>query len=246
MEIHKPHAAGSWREFLIEIGTIVTGIVIALALEEGVRALHDRQVAAEAREAIYAEIRENLQYLRGREATQPCVGRRLDEIGDLLSKAGEGPLAKRPSWIGQPSIWFTTSQRWQVATSSGRASLFSNAEQGAISSVYVLDSLMAEQQQKEQAAWAQLRALEGWTGPLGSVGRAQFVAALQQARYAHWQTDVIIRLAQQRAAVLGIKDVLAHSMGDYDIPHAVCLPIDTSRTAALKRLSADNPFSQPK
>lgn len=34
MEIHKPKAAHSWREFLIEIGTIVCGILIALGLEQ--------------------------------------------------------------------------------------------------------------------------------------------------------------------------------------------------------------------
>ena len=33
MEIHKPKAAHSVREFLIEIGTIVCGILIALGLE---------------------------------------------------------------------------------------------------------------------------------------------------------------------------------------------------------------------
>lgn len=34
MEIHKPKAAHSWREFLVEIGTIVCGILIALGLEQ--------------------------------------------------------------------------------------------------------------------------------------------------------------------------------------------------------------------
>ena len=32
MDIHRPHAAHSWREFAIEIGTIVLGILIALGL----------------------------------------------------------------------------------------------------------------------------------------------------------------------------------------------------------------------
>ena len=34
MDIHKPHAAKNWREFAVEIGTIVVGILIALGLEQ--------------------------------------------------------------------------------------------------------------------------------------------------------------------------------------------------------------------
>ena len=40
MDIHKPKAAHSWREFLIEIGTIICGILIALALEQAVESVH--------------------------------------------------------------------------------------------------------------------------------------------------------------------------------------------------------------
>ena len=34
MEIHKPHAAKTWKEFFIELGTIVIGILIAIGLEQ--------------------------------------------------------------------------------------------------------------------------------------------------------------------------------------------------------------------
>jgi hypothetical protein len=37
MDIHSPKAAHSIREFLIEIGTIICGILIALGLERGRR-----------------------------------------------------------------------------------------------------------------------------------------------------------------------------------------------------------------
>ena len=30
MEIHKPHAAKSWKEFFIELGTVVLGIFVVL------------------------------------------------------------------------------------------------------------------------------------------------------------------------------------------------------------------------
>ena len=50
MDIHKPKAAHSLREFLIEIGTIVVGVLIALAAEQTVQTMHERRAATEARE----------------------------------------------------------------------------------------------------------------------------------------------------------------------------------------------------
>ena len=64
MDIHKPHAAKSWREFAVEIGTIVVGILIALGLEQVIESIHDRTIADEAREAAPR-----------RSAREPLVGR---------------------------------------------------------------------------------------------------------------------------------------------------------------------------
>ncbi len=49
MHIHKPKALHGWREFLGEIGVIVCGVLIAIALDQTVEALHHR---SEAREMI--------------------------------------------------------------------------------------------------------------------------------------------------------------------------------------------------
>jgi hypothetical protein len=64
VEIHKPKAAHSWREFLIEIGTIVCGIVIALGGEQVVEMLHRTGEVREAREALKAEIGNDVDILK--------------------------------------------------------------------------------------------------------------------------------------------------------------------------------------
>ena len=48
MHIHKPKATHGLREFLSEISVIVVGVLIALALEQGVEWLHRRHIVAEA------------------------------------------------------------------------------------------------------------------------------------------------------------------------------------------------------
>jgi hypothetical protein len=47
MHIHKPKALHGWREFLGEIGVIVCGVLIAIALDQTVEALHHRGEAKE-------------------------------------------------------------------------------------------------------------------------------------------------------------------------------------------------------
>jgi hypothetical protein len=65
VEIHKPHAAKSWGEFLIEIGTIVLGILIALSLEQTIEAIrqHDKEQKALVR--LEQESEADVTMLRG-------------------------------------------------------------------------------------------------------------------------------------------------------------------------------------
>ena len=56
IDIHPPHhAATTRRDFLIHLGTVVLGILIAIGLEQSVEYFHHRHLAAEARDALAAE-----------------------------------------------------------------------------------------------------------------------------------------------------------------------------------------------
>jgi hypothetical protein len=249
VEIHKPKPVHNWQELLSEVGVVVIGIVIALSLEEGLRALHDRGIASEAREAVKEEIRQNLSFMSGRLETQPCIERRLDEVGSILEASREGELRSRPNWVSQPSVYFLSNQRWQAAAGSGRVSLLTTDEQGSLGVFSVINTRFNDAEAREQAAWSQLRGLETWQGPLGSEGRVHFTAALQDARYELWETRITIGLALRLAEKLGIKPDMAKTMdGKYVIPHAICLPVSTPREQALKILSQDGspPWGQPK
>lgn len=236
-------ASDKWRAFLKEYGTIVLGVLTALAAEQTVLSLHDRQAASEARAAVRAEISKNLSDMQYRLATQPCVEKRLDEIGDLLSLTQDGVLDPQPLWVGQPAIWFMASQRWQAAAASGRASLFDAEEQGRYVTIYNRTTEFAAQEEQEQAAWAQLRGLETWRGPLGPAGKVNFLQALQQARYSLWSTKITLTLALEAGRGIGIAP--AAPANPNALPHSVCLPMDTPRTKALAALK-DATFGQPK
>src|SRR3954467_15836039 len=101
MQVRLPKPLHGWRPFAGEVGIIVLGVLIALGLEQIASSVRDRANEREAHQAVYAEIMQNLSYMKARMATQGCVERRLDEIGALLESAGDGALSPRPRWIGQ-------------------------------------------------------------------------------------------------------------------------------------------------
>jgi hypothetical protein len=78
MEIHKPKAAHSVREFLIEIGTIVIGILIALGLETLLEAAHEHELVEHARADLRQELTRNRRALTGTTAQQRSAIAALD------------------------------------------------------------------------------------------------------------------------------------------------------------------------
>jgi hypothetical protein len=96
MEIHKPKAAHSLREFLIEIGTITCGILIALGLEQVVEAHHWAEVVREAKHSIHNELVMASVFGEERRARQPCVDTYLK---DLAQAVAQSP----PQWKPRPT-----------------------------------------------------------------------------------------------------------------------------------------------
>ena len=61
IDVHVPHKSDhTWTDFLIHIGTIAVGLLIAIGLEQAVEHIHNLHQAHHARELIAAEMRQNL------------------------------------------------------------------------------------------------------------------------------------------------------------------------------------------
>ena len=182
MEIHKPKAAHSWREFLVEIGTIVVGIVIALGLEQSADAVHEHQLAREAKEAIDAEMQEDLDRVAYRIAQQPCIDRRLDEITGLMVNWKGGKQPPEGLVIGDPGDVALVDQRWQANLNSGRFSRERPTEQAHQAAFYTGLNVVGEMEKREHYAWSQLRTLELGPRVLSADVRPTLIAALEDAR----------------------------------------------------------------
>jgi hypothetical protein len=229
LDIHKPHAARSWREFFIELGTIVSGILIALALEQGVEWSREHHRASHARENIRAEIARDLGLMKSRAMMEACVSKRLDEVTDLIEHAGQpGPI-----WIGHPVIWLLQDSQFSSAAQAGHVSLFDSDEQANYAAIYAGFAEYNQAEAMEQKAWADLRTLERHP-TISAVADWQLRSAVQQARTARWTEEAAGQLSIDRASQLGI--------GPRRIPkfaiQSACIPLHTPRAEALKLVIA--------
>jgi hypothetical protein len=235
LDIHKPHAAKSWREFFTEIGTIVLGILIALGLEQAVVAIRDGRSAAEADANIRAEIAQGLGTAQARLTTEPCMARRLDEIAKILAQP-LGTDLPRPLWVGRPQTWGFFDGQWQAATASGRASLLQQDKLAAYTNIYAHLRGVYGNEHDELVAWAQLRGLERLRS-LDAASLAAMTTALQQASSADWEIRLQDTSALEFAADVGVKP--SPTKGS----RSVCIPLSTPRQKALQQIR--DPFGEP-
>jgi hypothetical protein len=230
MEIHKPHAAKTWKEFFIELGTIVVGILIALGLEQMVEGLHDRSRVAQARENIRSEIAANIGIFVTRDGTESCVSRRLDEVDGLIHASTAGSLPPGPIWIGHPFLSARADNQYMSATQSGAVALMPSQEQSSYALIYVEFDQYHQAALNEQSAWADLRTLANH--PVSSpVLDWQLRSAMQKARTARFQMETAEHQIRTNTARLEIKPSAAPLFRQ----QSTCIPLNTPRAEAEEK-----------
>ena len=138
MEIHKPKAAHTLREFLTEIGTIVCGILIALGLEQAVEALHSRHLVAQAEEAMRAEIVDDdgpQAYVRL--AVAPCLSHQIDGLRAALDTRMAPEAFGKLAESYRPVLRTWDDQAWKAAQGSGVLNAMGPKKLGRWSQIYI-------------------------------------------------------------------------------------------------------------
>ncbi|HEX3367670.1 hypothetical protein [Phenylobacterium sp.] len=182
MDIHKPKPWHGVREFLKEYIIIVVGVLTALGAEQTVEALHERGLAREAREAIDAEVQDNVNRIAYRQAQQPCIDKRLQEITGLLADWADGKPPPRALFLGDPGDPPMVQQRWQANLNSGRFNRQTEAEQSKQAAFYTQLAILQDMESREHYVWSELRTLELGPRVLRPDLRPNLVASLQAAR----------------------------------------------------------------
>ena len=153
MDIHRPKAAHSLREFLIEIGTIVCGVLIAIGLEQIVEQVHwSHEVEAE-RAALRNEARDNVTTAAYRVAEDPCITRRLAEIEGGFRRQAKGQSTGFRSAVTKPPSWTESTGSWDIAVSGQALGHMPIKEKLAFSVAFGTYKAFARLRFDEDAIW---------------------------------------------------------------------------------------------
>jgi hypothetical protein len=221
MHFHKPHLWQGWREFLKEYLIIVVGVLTALVAEQVAEAARHHAEAAEAREAIRAEVVTDITRIKQRALADGCVEQRLAELGRIVDGAAPDGRITAPSWVGRPPRYGVEAARWDAASQSGRVSLLPADWQARFGNLYTILRYHYDVNNAEQQTWSNLDALTG-LDRLTPDGRLTVRAQIEQARFYNDSLNQIARLILRNAAAEGLKPNERK-----DQPSSICWPTTT-------------------
>jgi hypothetical protein len=186
MDIHLPKPMHGWRAFIGEVGIIVLGVLIALGFGQLAETIHENAIAGEARDAVRAEVRENLWWLEYRGLREPCIRKRLAELDDILARARRGEATPLVHYIGVLPHAKITTLRWEANAQAGRASLFSGDEQRSLGNMYYTTQQFFQSQSQEEVTWSKMRFIQGLQ-QFTPADVHDFSVLLAEAHYQNWE-----------------------------------------------------------
>ncbi len=236
MDIHKPKPIHNWREFLTEVATIVLGVGIALAAEQGVEWLHWRGQVTLAREQIAGEMAHNLGSAINRVRSSPCVEQRLDALAAILDAAAKSGNLPPVGDIGLPMQRPFLSEVWESVVASQTATHFPSRELQTLGGIYTRIHWNDQAAQKELDEWKDLYGIVGPGRRFDPASAAMLRQALSQARGSNRimtnYSSVIIRGSSQLTLPFSAQDrafmVLARGMKMTGNRRALDTPVGTS------------------
>lgn len=173
-----------------DIGEIVLGVLIALALGAVASEIGWKIEIFQARQAIANELGEIIGQGRERVRADRCVERRLDAIGAIIAKGeADGRLPPTGS-LGNPLFRTWSTGVWDSTRSAQIASKMDREEQDDLSGVYRIVDVINRANDEELAAWTELYAIVGPGRAIEPGELADLRRTLSQARLAHRQIAI--------------------------------------------------------
>jgi hypothetical protein len=109
-----PRPLNGWRVFVGEVGTILLGVLLALAAQEFVQSLHWKRELKETRQALDAELSRDLAAFHYRMGESPCITARATEIQKWAESFRAGrPLKLKHEIISTPGFAIRT-EVWDI------------------------------------------------------------------------------------------------------------------------------------
>lgn len=160
MHVHPPKPVHGWRAFFGEVGIIVVGVLIALSAEQVVETFHWRHVVGETEESLSSTVVDAHGAMLSRQEMQPCVDRRLTEIGTILDRHERGEPLGIVGPIGSPTAGVVQTYAFDMAIASQAFSHMSLTDQARFFEPIGIYRTFDEVMKDERATWQTFRALD--------------------------------------------------------------------------------------
>jgi hypothetical protein len=199
LDVHPPHnPTHTWRDFFIHIATIVIGLLIAIALEQSVEAIHHHYQRTELNEQMRVEAEHNLPIIReslARLHQQLAYCKSLDAALSSGKVSGATVQVTGVSPYGGSAILISPSRgTWTTAQAAGLVALLP-ADQATL---YARVDFNAEEEVRVEALM--LASLEDFTAESRRAGYRHESPALASISPAH-RDDLLFQLTHLENAI---------------------------------------------
>lgn len=203
MHFHLPKPIHGWREFFGEVGIIVLGVMIALALDSIAEDLSWQRKVSEARQVIRYEVGHNMQLYKWRVEQQPCIDRRLDRLALVLQQASESGRLPPLGRIGGPGAGTWPEGVWDSQISAETATHFPAIELASLARIYRFIEMTRDQNELDSSAWLALQTMVGPgrsvdSGTIDRLIQAVVTARRVNATYSNSERSIERILKQSR------------------------------------------------
>jgi hypothetical protein len=219
VEVHKPKAMHNWGEFLKEVGTIVLGVLIALAGEEAVQALQWRHEVGVVEDSLDDELSDVVFAARERVKISDCQRRTLDRL-DQLADESRGTILIRNAPVTRNRLW--GSAAWDAAVASGMLAHMDHDTRNTYANLFSFVHLFRELNLRQEELWATINAYRR-PRPLTETSRERFVEAVSQLRALTGTMNLAAQQFVDQAKPLNI-ELSAEQQGELNQPLQCPLP----------------------
>jgi hypothetical protein len=241
MDIHKPKPWHGWRELLKEIGTIVIGVLIAIAFEQTVEWLHWRHKLTDAEAAVRFELHDDdLPQAYARVVVRSCLDKRLDALTAALATDQSRERFSRLARAYDPPFRTWDMNAWHVMVSADVLSRLTAEEALHRSQVYNVVPALGDTNVLERHDTTDLGALDPKPGALTPAERDRAVLALQRLRYDNLQmfyaSATLLHAGEELGVTLSDKDK-ARVMSELRPTWGACLVDPQTKVPSLNSQS---------
>ena len=168
LDVHAPeHGIHGVRDFFIHLLTITAGLLIALALEAGVEAMHHRHQRIEAEANLRQELRDNAKDLKLVLEYMTTQRETIAKVLALAQARAEGKEVPAGNTLFGSSISTLNRSSWDTASATGVLNYMDYTEVQGFAQAYQMQREFADMQ--EQMLQNYLLTLSHLTGAVGGI-----------------------------------------------------------------------------